>query len=209
MSFFFTKLNLGYFFEIFQGVPMLNKHQKIQEGFSAYKALTVKSVNFNTAEVIYENLVDYYIYKPFQNKKYFLKPGDYIINSKGKRQGVLIPEKSFNDTVLISQHFIALRIKPELQDKAAFFYTLLDLLIADIPYATSKTQSMVFTRIKDVENYQIDFGNGIEQEYDFFQKEYSKYQQAKNTFREKEIRFQTYLNKIKQMIIVSNDHSNL
>ena len=203
MSFFFTTLNLGYLFEIFQGVPMLKGHQQFQKGYTRYKALTVKSVDFNTGKVCCTDTVDYYMPKPLKNKKYILKPGDYIINSKGKRQGVLISEINANEDTLITQHFIVLRIKPELQNKAAFFYSLLDLISADIPYAASKKQSLVFTRIKDVESHQIEFGKGIENEFERFQKEYTLYQDAKNIFREKEVRFQNYLNQIKQMIKVS------
>lgn len=202
MSFFFTTLNLGYFFEIFQGLPLLKGHQQFQKGFTCYKALTVKSVDFTSGEVSSDNTVEYYMPQPLQNEKYFLKPGDYIINSKGKRQGILISGLNHKENVLITQHFIVLRIKPELQDKAAFFYSLLDLLVADIPYASSKTQTLVFTRIKDVESHQIDFGKGIEKEYEVFQQEYTLYQEAKNTFREKEVRFQNYLHKIKQLVTV-------
>ena len=203
MSFFFTTLNLGYFFDVFQGVPMLKEHQQFHKDFKNYKALTVKSVDFYNGAVINENLVDYYTAQENQNEKYFLKPGDYVINSKGKRQGVLISEQIISPNILISQHFIVLRIKPELQDKAAFFYCLLDLSVADIPYASSKTQTMLFTRIKDVESHQIDFGKGIEKEYEVFQKEYTQYQEAKKLFNEKENHFNDYLKKIKKMISVT------
>ena len=198
MSFFFTNLNLGYFFDIFQGLPMTKSHQRKIENVQKLRILTVKSVDFNNKIINKNFLADYYSKTKINKDKYILKKNDYVLTSKGKRRGLLIDSSNINeDPLLYSQHFIVLRLKPGLEDKAAFFSYLINLFIKDIPYTYSKSQVAKYTKVKDVIDFQINVGFDLEAEYKNFEKEWVIYKSAKKQFMQKEIEFENYLRRLK------------
>lgn len=201
MFFFFTNLNLGYFFDVFQGLPMTKSHQEKMKDASNHRILTVKSIDFNNGKIDRNLLADYYSKSKVKKDKYLLRENDYIISSKGKRRGMLLKASDLgDDQILFSQHFIVLRLKPGLEDKAAFFYYLIDLFLEDIPYAVSKSQSIKYTRVKDVEDFCINVEFDLEAEYKKFKKEWIAYEKAKKQFMIKEQVFADYLATLKNKL---------
>lgn len=203
--FFFSNLNLGYFFNVYQGLPMTKAHQKKIENVAKQNILTIKSVDFNNGSIDRNFLADYYSKSKINKDKYVLRENDYVISSKGKRRGMLLKASDLDgDQILFSQHFIVLRIKPGLEDKAAFFYHLIDLFLEDIPYANSKSQIIKYTRVKDVEDFYINVGFDLEAEYNNFKKEWMAYEKAKKQFLQKQQGFDNYLATLKKKLALKN-----
>jgi hypothetical protein len=202
--FFFAYLNLGYFFEVYQGLPMTKSHQKKIKNASKHNILTVKSVNFNHGSIDRTLLADYYSESKINMDKYLLRESDYIISSTGKRRGFLIEASTLGrDNILFSQHFIVLRLKSELQDKSAFFHHLMDIFLDEIPYATSKSQNINYTRVKDVKEFRLNMNFDLETEYNIFQNEWLKYEKAKKQFNQIEQNFANYLVTLKNKLTLN------
>jgi len=206
MSFFFTNLNLGYFFDIFQGLPMSKSHQQKVKDAHRYSILTVRSVDFSSGRIDKDSLADYYTKGKVNEEKYFLRESDYIISCKGKRRGLLLNGPMLgNSRLLVSQHFIIMRLKPGLEDKSPFFHHLADMFLEDIPYATSSgANNIKYTRVKDVEDYAINVGLDLEQEYKAFRKEWDAFERARGRFEQKEREFDDYLLELKNKLTLKS-----